>query len=293
MMIYNYNGAALNSAYTLSGTGLNQAYNIVGIKVFQSGASWLDEVTIEKLYNSSASTYYYVVTIPQTRTNGEKQYPFVFVPNGASGGTMSTLTMVQTYGFYMGMNAGYFDAFQTGSRSPYGITIENGVLIEEDSSYFTSNYTMTIDEDGQLGYAGTMDSGVTAQSVLNDGAISAILGLVPLVVNGVASGVESTWWSSTERAQRQIIGQYSNGDYCVITAEGRSYDSSSGFTVTEAQNLCLNMGLQFAMMLDGGGSTETVIDGEQLNTVYEGTTGRIVPTYIVFNGTDTFSVPNA
>ena len=52
------------------------------------------------------------------------------------------------------------------------------------------------------------------------------------------------------------------------------------------------MGLKFAFALDGGGSTETVIGETQINTIYEGTYGRKVPTYIIFNGTGIFNVPS-
>lgn len=290
MAIYGIDGTVVSPVYNKDGSILLVAYSISGTVIYS--ASWEDEITVVKLRNESANTNYYVIRITQTRPNGEKQYPFVYVPNGADGGSMSTLTMMQNSGFYFGMNGGYFDNNETGSKKPYGVTIEDSTLIREDISQFRNNYTLTIDVDGELGYLGTFNSGITAQDVINSGAVSAILGLVPLVVNGQASGVESSWWTSTERAQRQIIGQYSNGDYCIITCEGRNYDNSSGFTVTEAQNLCLSMGLDFAMMVDGGGSTETVIGTEQINTIYEGTTGRIVPTYIVFNGMDTFSVPN-
>lgn len=277
MAVYNINGNQLTQVYDATGSLLSQAFDIDLHVVYQSGdVPWEDEITVQKLRDNNASTNYYVATIPQTRTNGQKQYPFVYVPNGANGGTMSTLIMMQNTDFYMGMNAGYFDYSQTASFKPYGITIENGVLIREATEqYFLSNYTLTIDADGVLGYADTMASGVTAQDILNGGAISAVLGLVPLVVNGQASGVESTWWTSTERMQRQIIGQYANGDYCIITCEGRNFDDSQGFTVTETQNLCISMGLTFAMMLDGGGSTEKV--SVPLKTMYVGTILPVVP----------------
>lgn len=293
-MIYDAEGNQLYNCYDAEANMLLNAYDAEGTMIYSVGSRpWDEEITIEKLRDESASTNYYVVTVPQTRTDGSKQYPFVFVPNGNSGGTMSTLTMMQNYDFYMATNGGYFDLSQNHTYLPYGITIENSQIIREDGSYFSSNYTLTIDEDGELGYANPIASGVTAQSVLNSGAVSAIQGLVPLVINGQASTVESTIWTNTERAQRQIIGQKTNGDYVVITCEGRNFDNSSGFTVAEARTLCVNMGLKFAMMVDGGGSTETVIGDTQLNTIYEGTYGRIVPTYIVFNGTDTFGIPNA
>lgn len=286
-MVYDIDGNE-TSIFDVGGSQCSNAYNVFGVIIT---AAWFDEITISKYRSESANTNYYVVEIPQTRPNGNKQYPFVYVPNGANGGTMSTLTMMQNSSFYFGMNGGYFD-YTNRTYKPYGITIQNGVIITNDNSAFTNNYTLTIDSNGNLGYAERMSTGVTAQDVLNSGAVSALLGLVPLVVNSQASGVESSWWTSDDRIQRQIIGQKTNGDYVIITAEGRNFDNSTGFTVTEAQNLCLAMGLKFAMAVDGGGSTETVIDETQINTIYEGTSGRIVPTYIVFNGTDTFNVPS-
>lgn len=290
MPVYDGAGSMLSSVYDGSGNELQYAYDGAGNIIYTSGPSWDDEITVEQLRNEAAATNYYVITIPQTRTDGSKQYPFVFVPNGSSGGTMSTLTMMRTYGFYFGMNGGYFDYAQTYTNRPYGITIENSTIIREDDSYFNSNYTLKIDENGKLGFAYPMDTGVTAQDVLESGAVSAICGLVPLVVEGQPANVPSPWWTSSDRAQRQIIGQKANGDYVIVTCEGRGFDNSQGFTVSEARSLCVSMGLDFAMAVDGGGSTETVIGDEQINTIYEGTTGRVVPTYIVFNGTDTFIV---
>lgn len=295
MSVYSVDGINVTSPYDMLGGNLNVAYNLDGDIVFQKGERpWDEEITTKKMYNDSAQTNYYVVTIPQTRTDGSKQYPFVFVPNGSNGGTMSTLTMVQTYGFPFGMNGGYFDYSETHTYKPRIIAIQNSESIE--CQYYewnaNNNYILTIDGEGNLGYADPVAKGTTAEGLLNDGVVSAIAAFVPLVVNGVASNVESSAWASTDRSQRQIIGQKTNGDYVVITCEGRNFDSSRGFTMSEARTLCANMGLKFAMAVDGGGSTETVIGGEQLNSIYEGTTGRIVPTYIVFNGTDTFFVPS-
>lgn len=292
-MIYSLNGTELSEAFDIAGSGLDYAYDISGNVVFQSVIPWDEEITVEKKYNSTASTYYYVIRIPQTRSDGSKQYPFVFAPNGSNGGTMSTLTMMQTYGFYMGINAGVFDLSETRTKKPYGILVQNGVSIEciNNSWFDETSFTLTIDGNGELGYKGTVESGVTAQAVINDGAVSAVSGFIPLVSDGVAITV-SDYLERTDVAQRQIIGQFANGDYCVITAEGRNYDSSTGFTASQIQQVCVSEGLDFAFMLDGGGSVETVIGDTQLNKIYDGTYGRVVPTYIVFNGTDRFFVPS-
>ena len=47
--------------------------------------------------------------------------------------------------------------------------------------------------------------------------------------------------------------------------------------------LALSKKVRFAYSLDGGGSAETVVDRTQINTIYEGTYGRKVPTLIYFD----------
>lgn len=291
MAVYDVNGVALTAVFDVEGNSLQTAYDVEGNLIFSS-ENWEDEITIQKLRDNDKSTNYYLIRIPQTRPNGDKQYPFVFAPNGAEAATMSTLTMMQNYDFKLGINAGFFDAFQEGTNRPFGITVQNSELIREDLTHDTAQYTLTIDAYGNLSYMNTLASGLTAEDVLETGAVSAVLGMVPLVINGEPSDVESSQWETTAKAQRQLIGQYENGDYAIITCEGRNFDNSQGFTVADCRTLCASLGLNFAMMLDGGGSTETVIGETQINQIYEGTTGRIVPTYIVFNGKDTFSIPN-
>ena len=62
--------------------------------------------------------------------------------------------------------------------------------------------------------------------------------------------------------------------------------------IAEAQTICQKIGLKFAYNLDGGGSTETILGKKQINTIYENQTGRKVPSFIVFNGTDEYFVPS-
>jgi exopolysaccharide biosynthesis protein len=94
----------------------------------------------------------------------------------------------------------------------------------------------------------------------------------------------------TDDSRRQILGQYDNGDYAIITAEGRGYQSSSStwFTLKQIQTLCKELGLKFAFALDGGGSAETVSRNKQYNPFYDNIYGRVNPTFIVFNGTTSF-----
>jgi len=287
-MIYNIDGNAISSVFDKTAIQLNCAYDINGVVVFTDTIPWEDEISVQKLRDTASNTNYYVIRIPQIRDGGQKQYPFVYVPNGTGAGTQSTLSMNREKGFFLAINAGVF--YAEAGKNPVGVTIENSVLIQQDA--VSHLYALTIDEDGVLDYD---TSDADGQALIASGIVSALVGFCPIIVNG--QGVDSSIYMATsnynKHAQRQIIGQFSNGDYCIVTGEGRSFDDSSGFTIPEAISVCEELGLEFAYNLDGGGSTETVIGDTQINTIYEGTSGRIVPSFIVFNGTDEFFIPNA
>lgn len=51
---------------------------------------------------------------------------------------------------------------------------------------------------------------------------------------------------------------------------------------SDLAQIFVDHGVKFAYSLDGGGSAETVIGNRKLNPIYEGTTGRRVPTVITF-----------
>jgi exopolysaccharide biosynthesis protein len=148
---------------------------------------------------------------------------------------------------------------------------------------------LTIDSNGDLGYAARDASGAT---LVSQGIVSAVCGWAPCIIDyESAIDVLPDAYDDQSNAQRQIIGQFGNGDYAIVTCEGRDYDHSDGWTMDEARAVCKTLGLKYAFNLDGGGSTETVLGKKQINTIYDGTYGRIVPTFIVFNGTTVFGEP--
>ena len=83
---------------------------------------------------------------------------------------------------------------------------------------------------------------------------------------------------------RQSIGQYQNGDYCVCTVDMTrgSVQNEAGLSYEELAQIFIDKGVKFAYSLDGGGSAETVLGKRQLNPIYEGYTGRQVPSVIQF-----------
>lgn len=294
MAVYDGEGTQLAFVYDGAGNVLQSAYDGLGNLIYVLNPSWIDEVSIQKFRYALTGTNYYLVRIPQTRTDGTKQYPFVTCPDGLSSASQSALQYAEDTGYYAVINSGVFN---TRTKVIDGITIENSqVILNTPSAVHGSNpepaRPLTIDSNGTLSY---VEYNADAYDLVEDGIVSCISGFMPIVVDGVVKsdwiGLWSTW--ATEDAQRQVFGQFPNGDYAIVTIEGRNFDSSNGMTMYQTADLCASLGLKFAYSLDGGGSTETVIEGEQLNVIYEGTNGRKVPSFIVFNGTDTYGTPNS
>ena len=245
----------------------------------EKNADFLKNVSIQQAYDEASATHYTALRIFKERLDGQLQYPFVYAPNAAGAASLSPKDLALLENWPLVINAGLFN-MDTGC--PDGLLIQNGTVIQEGPSATIGGCKpLTIGFQGDLGYA----AADAASSDLS-GIVSAVCGFMPIITDHMAVAEED--WndvdSYTEKAQRQIIGQYENGDYAVLTCEGRGFGASEGWTIGEAQEICRKLGLKFAYNLDGGGSTGTIVDKKQLNTVYEGTTGRKVPTFILFNG---------
>ena len=294
MSVFDLNGDSVQRIYSVEGSGIASAYDIDGNNVF--AGSWEEEITVTK--SRAYDTNYYVISIPQTRSDGTKQYPFVRVPNDKyqqQYGRTSALNLARDEGWYLTINAG----LGYGRDLPIdGIAIQNNVLKHDSpTEQHIGSIPLIIDSDGELSNTSVNPDGAT---LVSQGIVSCILGFCPIIIDYEPATLPDVQGNNfTSNSQRQIIGQRANGDYVIITCEGRGYDNSTGWTLAKAQTICQNIGLKYAYNCDGGGSTETVIGTEQLNTIYEtweyewGTVyGRLVPSFIVFNGTDSFWIPS-
>lgn len=249
--------------------------------------TFIQNSDIDHAYDPDSGAYYTVIRIYKQKMDGSYQYPFVYAPtyNGDYGTT--AINLAENEGFLLTANAGIFT--MSSPPVPDGILIQNSeVLANAPSTTHPNCKPLTIDKNGDLGFA-AYDA--DANNLVAAGIVSAVCGFMPIIENFEA--VPSTDWNSVshynENAQRQIIGQWGNGDYAIVTCEGRGYHGSDGWTIEEAQAVCQKLGLKFAYNLDGGGSTETMLGLKPINTVYEGSTGRVVPTFIVFNGSTKLS----
>lgn len=260
MYLYNYQGQKVNS--------IDERNRLI-----------LENTTID--YGYYAGTFYSLTHVNKKRTDGTMQYPFVrYIPGRT---TAHELAEAENWGLIFNGGVGT------------GLGIENSILITDDPDTDTpGTLSLTIDRNGDLSYVEANTAG-KGQEYIANGIVSATCGFFPLIENyedfDYPTDIPGTETPSWQMAQRQIIGQYANGDYAFITSDGRGFNNSLGFTMEEAQALCKTLGLKFAFNLDGGGSTQTVVRRRNMNLIYEGTYGRKRGYFIVFNGTTQFGIP--
>ena len=275
----------LPNPHSITFTGsVNTSYdgsNPVEIKIPDSGGNFTNSnITLDYAYDDESFTSYTIVRVYKNKLDGTKQYPFVYAPNADGGSTMSAYDVAIAKGFEITMNAG----MGAGWKGPDGMLIQNGEVLQYGPSVAHPDcMALTINADGDLGYA---EIDANADDLVGQGVASAVCGFMPIVLDYKA--VPKSDWNNishyNESAQRQIIGQFANGDYAILSCDGRGYNNSTGWTIEQAQNVCIKHGLKFAYNLDGGGSTATVIQKKQLNLMYDGGTGRKIPVCIVFTG---------
>ena len=84
------------------------------------------------------------------------------------------------------------------------------------------------------------------------------------------------------RNPRTLLGQKADGTIVWVVVEGRS-KSSSGFTIVHSSKLMKELGCTIAVNLDGGGSSEMIIDGK-IKNVLSGGCERAIGTALVAYG---------
>ncbi len=264
-------------------------YDVNGNILYNSkAADFADNMELDYAYDAASSCNYSVIRVYQTKKDGTKQYPFVRAP-----GRKATSALAAQEGWELMINAG----LGVSAQQPYdGIVIENGVVIyDHPGTYHVGCLPLTIDSNGNLDKAATDASAATLAA---NGIVSAVMGFCPIIENYAAVNplpdvnINGEGNHFNQNAQRQIFGQFGNGDYAIVSCAGRSTDNSDGWTMAEAQAVCIRLGLKFAYNLDGGKSVTTFIRKHPVYDFMAGTS-RIVPTFIVFNGASAYAVPGA
>lgn len=223
---------------------------IVNTTVYNNGISYT------KYFHAESETVYYLTRIPRKdpltgKVLKLKQYTDLTNPQ-----------IVEEFAKELDsdfvINAGWAD--DTGLLDY--VWIENGEIRNNKPSSAPSRYTLGIKEDGTL----KAYHNVNATELIRDGVVDAHTAFVPVILNGQKN--TSVFNASTglgEQHPRQVIGQYKDKSLLILTTDGRGYNGW-GLNTAQCADILWREGVDFAYMTDGGGSTQTVVRHQMINT---------------------------
>ncbi|WP_273729184.1 phosphodiester glycosidase family protein [Leuconostoc mesenteroides] len=249
----------------------------------------INSISVE--YGRLSGASYVFVRIPKTTNTGKILSPKLALTSSdgsLSGTKRPTLRYAKDNDTIFAVNAGLFNM---STVEPVGqliidgvslintpMTSDNGVPISPDECY-----PLAIDGNGNLT---TYPHNADTADMIAGGVKYAVTAWGKLVDNFEITTVdiENEIVHNSYPYIRQSIGQYQNGDYCVLTVDMKRgpVTNEAGLYYKDLAQIFVDKGVKFAYSLDGGGSSETVLGKRQLNPIYEGSKGRAVPTVIVF-----------
>jgi hypothetical protein len=146
-----------------------------------------------------------------------------------------------------------------------GIQIKDGIVYANTNDSPTTQYTLTVDQNGILNaYPAT----ITGDDLVNKyGVVNSWTHSVPIVTDGqeVQESIKALYNDYYTLNPRQIIGQKTGtNEIVILTVDGRT-SRSQGATLSQCASIMMLHNCRFAYNLDGGGSTQTVLYGNFLN----------------------------
>jgi len=103
-----------------------------------------------------------------------------------------------------------------------------------------------------------------------------------LLLDGAATPV----CASCARQPRTAVGVTADGKILLVVIDGRQPRWSRGATLGELRTILRDLGAVDALNLDGGGSSEMVVDGEVVNRPSDGRERRITNAVLILPGAD-------
>lgn len=140
-----------------------------------------------------------------------------------------------------------------------GCQILDGVLYRDfnDAGYSRGRDAIGFHYDGSIGLYSAAD-GDTGQSMVDAGVQHSFSFGPALVKAGVSQTVDAVTISG-----RQILAVTASGDLLIITVTGLT--GSSGLSYKQCADLAVSLGALFAVPMDGGGSAQTLVQGNWVN----------------------------
>ena len=218
-------------------------------------------ITVET-HRHSNGTKYYITHIPYTNRLGLRNELVQGFPNDDYGDTdgETVRNFVNRHNSPFGMNIGLWD---TTTHVPFGPIIQNGNV--ETPSYSNAFSPIGIDEDGMVT---VYPNGTTGAEMVANGVVYGCCAYDELIHdNVVVYDTTAAAWTTT-LYQHQIFAQLSNGDYVILTCDGKNYeDRDLGLTYEMLANILMAKydNIRTAYACDGGGSVSTVVNHEFIN----------------------------
>jgi exopolysaccharide biosynthesis protein len=103
-----------------------------------------------------------------------------------------------------------------------------------------------------------------------------------LLKNGNKQIIPARWQTSPARAPRTVVGSYKNDQLLFLVTDGHDENGNSGATLAELQDKLLQLGVQDAYNLDGGGSSTLVFDGNVINHPSDGRLRPLATHFLFF-----------
>ena len=167
-------------------------------------------------------------------------------------GKENIITMAARYGATIGVNGGgFYDDGKKGWDIPLGYIIENGKVIYQSHSNKSDLIGMSNDNKLMLIHA-------TGEEAIEMGMRDGLEFGPFLIVNG-----KRQTNLKTTRAARNMIAQRDDGIMLFLITDGASY---SGITLDEGIDVLEKYGATTAANLDGGASTQLVVNGKLYNS---------------------------
>ncbi len=236
-----------------------------------------DEFTVERYYDAVSRTWYFLTRVSHRNKHGEiiqLRHAHAIKPDGETVREFAIRT-----NSVLAFNASTAYITPMNERKATGIQIIDGEIVQEQAR---NAYTLGIKANNELV---AYPPATTAREILDDGAVNALGGFIPLIMNGkpVSTDILNIIANSAEKHPRQVIAQFDNLDILFLSCGGRGFDGE-GMTAHDLIRVLSALGVRFAYNLDGGGSTSTVVKGELITQKIDngGTEERLRPNFLYF-----------
>lgn len=188
------------------------------------------------------------------------------------------------------MNGGFF--CMNGSSEFIGSYVDNGIFYQGanatyPTAYFDKNYNMNVDYNPSLErhawyqFNTFWAIGVPWTLIVN-GAINFSYSIKDLV----------KWYGHpTVRAPRTLIGQKEDKTVVMVVVDGRTA-YSRGVNIYQSADIMFRLGCKWAFNLDGGGSSEMIVNDNIVNHPSDGRERRIGTAFVVYKNKDSAGSSN-